>query len=390
MTRTANPAQVFTEIAPVWRDPPTRADQIARRAIRNLRSGGHVLDVGCGTGAALASVRAEARRQDKLLGRTVGVDLAEGMVARAHRRGGVRGVVGDAMTLPFVDQYFDVVLATDVMQYVDDPEHVIRELLRVVVPGGTIILELAAPIRVLGLRRRDIHELPGWSLLRRYVEMHRSYAISEVRSTLEELGCSVVEAESRFAREGQDGYFLARLGRRSASDLDLSAARRLAKMNGQAVARSRPLVLVARAPGPRSGRMDIVVRDLPRWSRTRVERLLADLPKARGYTVEVKPLRWRTRPHVQAFCEFGAKLITIQVPVPFFPFEEDVPYRARRIGGRRRPRFRWYWKRLRFERPDELMRFLYLHEYYHWYLREVRGTRSGAETKCDRFALQRF
>jgi hypothetical protein len=220
--------------------------------------------------------------------------------------------------------------------------------------------------------------------------MRRSYAVSEVRSVLDELGCEVTEIESRSRREGHDGSFLARLGRASGSSEDLTAARRLAKMNGEASAVSHPLVFVARVPGPRHGSMKVRVRDLPRWSPERVQRLLNGLPKARGYEVEVKPLRWRTRPHVQAFCEFNNHKIIIQIPTPFFPFEEDVPYRAKRIRRRRRWHFRWYWRKLRFERPDELVKFLYLHEYYHWYLREVRGKRSGAETACDRFALQRL
>src|SRR5207248_8084373 len=105
--------------------------------------------------------------------------------------------------------------------------------------------------------------------------------------------------------------------------------------------------------------------------------------------VVVKPLRYRTRPHVQAWCEFDHQRITIQVPVPFRPFYEDVPYRAERIGAKGF-KFRWFTRRLRFTRPDELIRYLYLHEYYHWYLREIRGKRSGAETACDRFALQQL
>lgn len=388
--RRPDPAEIFTELAPLWRDPPTRAERLSRRIVRHLRAGGAVLDVGCGTGAVLGSVRSQARWQGKRIGRTFGVDVSEGMTARARWRSGVRPVVGDAMTLPFVDQYFDVVTATDVMQYVSDPERVARELFRVTLPGGTIIIELAAPIRVVGLRRSDVRELPRWSLLRRYVEMRRTYAISEVEGVLSALGCTVRVIESRAPREGQNGYFLARLGRASASREDLAAAHRLAKMDGHAVAVSAPLLLVARVPGPRRGGMRITVKDLPRWTPERIQRLLDDLPVARGYSLEVKPLRWRTRPHVQAFCEFNNRKIIIQVPVPFFPFSEDVPYRARRIRRGRRWHFRWYWRRLRFERPHELIRFLYLHEYYHWYLREVRGKRSGAETACDRFALQRL
>jgi hypothetical protein len=35
-------------------------------------------------------------------------------------------------------------------------------------------------------------------------------------------------------------------------------------------------------------------------------------------------------------------------------------------------------------------RCVYLHEWLHWYLREICGRRAGAETACDRFALRNF
>jgi hypothetical protein len=37
-----------------------------------------------------------------------------------------------------------------------------------------------------------------------------------------------------------------------------------------------------------------------------------------------------------------------------------------------------------------VLRFSYCHEWMHWWLREVRGTASAAETTCDRFALHNF
>jgi hypothetical protein len=37
-----------------------------------------------------------------------------------------------------------------------------------------------------------------------------------------------------------------------------------------------------------------------------------------------------------------------------------------------------------------VLRFLYCHEWMHWYLREVLGRKSAAETACDRFALRNF
>jgi hypothetical protein len=147
--------------------------------------------------------------------------------------------------------------------------------------------------------------------------------------------------------------------------------------------------VVARVAGPRTGKMRIKVEGLRGWTPERIQRLLRDLPVARGYRVVVKPLHWYKRPHVQAYCEFDRKLITIQVPVPFEEFWEDVPYRAKRLHAKGL-KFRWYMHRVRFHRAHELIRYLYLHEYYHWYLREARGRKSAAETACDRFALQRL
>ena len=379
---------VFSDLAPVWKDDPERAARIARRVVRNVRVGGRVLDVGCGTGFVLKHIRAEAAARGKRLGKTVGVDLADGMVDRARIRRGVRALSGDALALPFIDQAFDVVVATDVVRFVEDPERFVRELFRVAMPGGTIVIELVARRNGARVRARG---LPRESLLRQFIELRRSYGVAELRRALDELGCEVQEWLGRSRPVDHDPAFLARIARWSGTPQDQTVARRLRTMHGRPHA-PRSMVLVARVPGPRTGSMPIRVRDLPGWTPARVERVLSGLPMATGYEVVVKPLRYRKRPHVAAFCEFNEKRITIQVPVPFRTFTEPVPYRAKRLRTKRRGRwrFRWYWRMLRFERPDELIRYLYLHEYYHWYLREIRGKTSAAETACDRFALQQL
>ena len=320
------------------------------------------------------------------MGHAVGVDVADGMVSRAAYRRGVRALPGDAVALPFIDQVFDVVIATDVARFISDPEKFVRELFRVTLPGGTILIEL---VDARGAGRPKARGLPRESLLRRYLDLRQSFAVADVKNTLIELGCDVHEWLGRSRPVDHDPSFLAKVGRYSATDEDLVAVRHL---NHHARRRRPPrsVVLFARLPGPRIGAMPIKVRDLPGWTPERVERLLAGLPQATGYEVLVKPLRWRTRPHVQAFCEFERRRIIIQVPMPFYTFYEDVPFRAKRLGHGRRMRFKWYSRRLWFERPHELIRYLYLHEYYHWYLREIRGRRSGAETACDRFALQQL
>jgi demethylmenaquinone methyltransferase/2-methoxy-6-polyprenyl-1,4-benzoquinol methylase len=114
--------------------------------------GDRVLDVATGTGA----VALELVRQKGCT--VVGVDQSEGMLetARARVNGGIELVRGNAEELPFADGEFDALTFTYLLRYVDDPAATIRELARVVRPGGTIAgLEFAVPH---GLAR------PAWEL----------------------------------------------------------------------------------------------------------------------------------------------------------------------------------------------------------------------------------
>jgi hypothetical protein len=120
-----------------------------------------------------------------------------------------------------------------------------------------------------------------------------------------------------------------------------------------------------------------------------VRRMLSGLPDARGYQVVARPLRYRSRPHLAAWTDFEARQITLQVPEPFLPFGEVVPYAARRRPGKGL-RFIWLTEGVTFRTPREVLRFLYLHEWMHWYLKEVLGKKSAAETACDRFALRNY
>jgi hypothetical protein len=131
---------------------------------------------------------------------------------------------------------------------------------------------------------------------------------------------------------------------------------------------------------------------LPDLSPDAVVQMLGGLPEPGGYTIRVKPLRYRDRPHLSAWTDFEEGSITLQLPEPFYPFGEIVPYGAKRrtSGKGRRPRFIWLTEGLTFRTPEEVLRFSYCHEWMHWWLKEVRGTASAAETACDRFALRNF
>jgi hypothetical protein len=118
-------------------------------------------------------------------------------------------------------------------------------------------------------------------------------------------------------------------------------------------------------------------------------RALSGLPSPGDYTVVVKPLRYQRRPHLSGLCEFDLGRIIVRVPEPFRPFDELVYVSARRKPGEGM-RFAWVSEKVRFRSRREVIRFLFCHEWLHWYLREMKGRRSGAETACDRFALRNF
>jgi demethylmenaquinone methyltransferase/2-methoxy-6-polyprenyl-1,4-benzoquinol methylase len=101
-----------------------------------------VLDVATGTGlVARALVRAHGCS-------VVGLDQSAEMLAEARRRADSRIelVEGAADALPFADAEFDALTFTYLLRYVDDPAATLRELARVVRPGGTMVgLEFGVP-----------------------------------------------------------------------------------------------------------------------------------------------------------------------------------------------------------------------------------------------------
>src|ERR1700722_13978972 len=103
------------------------------------RIGGRILEVGVGTGLALP----DYSRSNRM----IGVDLSAPMLRKAkdrvaeHRLTNVDGLaVMDAQHLGFDDGVFDVVVAQYVITVVPDPEATLDEFVRVLKPGGEIIL----------------------------------------------------------------------------------------------------------------------------------------------------------------------------------------------------------------------------------------------------------
>ena len=102
----------------------------------SLPSGLKCLDVGCGTGSFT-----ELWLDRNAPSAICAIDPSEGQIALAKRKqwaGHVDLRVGDAMSLPFGDDEFDVAVMALVIQYIPDPMQAMSEITRVVQQRGTV------------------------------------------------------------------------------------------------------------------------------------------------------------------------------------------------------------------------------------------------------------
>jgi SAM-dependent methyltransferase len=119
--------------------------------------GERVLDAGCGDGAySIACAERGAR--------VIGIDLSAQMLVGARERSAARGLApawcrADVTALPFPDASFDLALAVTLLCLVPDARRAVRELARVLVPGGRLVVGELHRWSSWAVRRR----LRGWS-----------------------------------------------------------------------------------------------------------------------------------------------------------------------------------------------------------------------------------
>jgi SAM-dependent methyltransferase len=101
----------------------------------NVKAGDSVVDVACGTGVLAIAISEHVGPE----GRTIGVDINEEMLLIARSKPSyVEWLNAPAEVLPFTDDYFDCVVSQFGLMYFQNREAAIREMMRVLKPGGTM------------------------------------------------------------------------------------------------------------------------------------------------------------------------------------------------------------------------------------------------------------
>jgi demethylmenaquinone methyltransferase/2-methoxy-6-polyprenyl-1,4-benzoquinol methylase len=141
----------FDFLAPFFDAAGGHRDPGALARVLGLPCPGLLLDAGGGTGRVSQSLA-------PLTGGVVVADLSRPMARRAARKPGLRAVAASSFHLPFAGGTFDRALVVDAFHHFSDAEGALRELLRVLRPGGRLVVEepdhRRAVVRAIGRAER--------------------------------------------------------------------------------------------------------------------------------------------------------------------------------------------------------------------------------------------
>ncbi len=141
-------------------------DQGAELTFLNSLSGGRLLDVGCGLGYLLSGLDAKWERH--------GVEISSFAAKHAAKWGEIRNGTLEQATYPAA--YFDLVVLYHVIEHMDKPIQILREIRRILRPGGWLVLGTpdfdSGCARLFGARYRLLHDSTHVSLFTNE-SMHR-------------------------------------------------------------------------------------------------------------------------------------------------------------------------------------------------------------------------
>jgi len=193
--------------APVVPDPTLdRKFAVVTEELRAFLPVASLLDAGCGDGRYLAGIG----KLGAVPGRLVGVDIAESILATAALATEQAGVDvelerANLERLPFADSEFELVLCLQAIEHLLEPVLGLRELARVLAPGGRIVLTTDNSrrffTRILNAPRWTALRLIGKRDFRTQISFpHRQFSEAELRTMFEQCGLVVERVRtSRFS-----------------------------------------------------------------------------------------------------------------------------------------------------------------------------------------------
>lgn len=123
-------------------------------------SGKRVLDFGCGYGGRTVWMAQYAEHVEGIEVRSQLVDTAKGF-AEDRQANNVGFRLSDQQQIPYPDNHFDVAVSFDVLEHVADPRATLDELVRVVKPGGTMVLVFTPYFGIFSHHLNYISLFPG-------------------------------------------------------------------------------------------------------------------------------------------------------------------------------------------------------------------------------------
>lgn len=168
--------RAFARAAAVYEQHDALQREVSQRLREQLRfcstAPQRILDLGAGTGLGSAALA-----RDYPQAHVVALDLALPMLHAARRHAGWRGrryarVAGDALHLPFADGAFDVLHSNLCIQWIADPRPLFVELLRVLRPGGFLLLSNFGPDTLRELRAAWAQADGTHPHVSRFLDMH--------------------------------------------------------------------------------------------------------------------------------------------------------------------------------------------------------------------------
>lgn len=183
----------YRAIRPGWTSSGDQLEAIVRS---HAGSSSRVLDLGCGRGGVVELIWREVRF-------AAGIDPDAPSLA-SHRAAGLPVVRGVGEGLPFVDASFDLIVSLWVLEHLRDPVATLREVRRVLAPGGHFIFvtpNLRNPVMLANrigkalpaLQRRLVPRVYGRDEADTFPVQYRANTVESIRSLARESGLDVYD-----------------------------------------------------------------------------------------------------------------------------------------------------------------------------------------------------